>query len=56
MTTVFDTNILIDFENGNAAAQPVIATTPAAAISRIIWMEVLFWMRPAPVSILMFQA
>lgn len=41
MTTVFDTNILIDFENGNADAQQVIATTPAAAISRITWMEVL---------------
>ena len=42
MTTVFDTNILIDFENGNADAQQVIANTPVAAISRITWMEVRF--------------
>ena len=41
MTTVLDTNILIDFEHGNVNAQYVVASIPAAAISRITWIEVL---------------
>lgn len=50
MTTVFDTNILIDFENGNTDARQVISATPAASISRITWMEVLAGIDQADVA------
>ena len=41
MKAVFDTNILIDFLNGHAAASSTLATYTDKIISRITWMEVL---------------
>ena len=46
MRALFDTNILIDYLNGVAAAQAEIARYQRPAISVISWIEVLAGTRP----------
>lgn len=40
-SAVFDTNILIEYSNGNMEAQRVVRTTPGRYISRTTWIEFL---------------
>jgi predicted nucleic acid-binding protein len=42
---LFDSNILVDFLQGNAAAKAELGKYEVAAISRITWMEVLIGAR-----------
>lgn len=41
MTVLFDTNVFIDAVNGFEAARQALVAQPAAAMSRITWIEVL---------------
>ncbi|HFD15248.1 MAG TPA: type II toxin-antitoxin system VapC family toxin [Rhodospirillales bacterium] len=41
MSLLLDTNILIDYLNGVAAAQPIVEGEADTAISLVTWMEVL---------------